>query len=294
MLERQITLPRDEQHWLELRSKDITSTEISALFDLSPYMTEFELFHRKKDNTVIDMSDNERVRWGRRLEDAIAFGVIEDHGLEARKCKEYFSLPSLRIGSSFDYMIKDGGILEIKNIDSLAFKEKWIVERGTVIEAPPHIELQVQHQMFVSGANYCIIAALVGGNKLTLLKREPDEFIAREIQKRATEFWNKKSILPRFPLDTRRVIALNGSSRQDISYTGDYAGLRELARAYKESCDQERKATEGKETLKAKIFQEMGQAENAHGEDFTISAKMTKSAKPYRMLKVILEGEQNE
>ena len=38
---------RSEQEWLDLRKKDITSTDVAALFNLSPYKTEFELYHEK-------------------------------------------------------------------------------------------------------------------------------------------------------------------------------------------------------------------------------------------------------
>ena len=62
----------DKQSWLENRLLDVTSTEVSALFNLNPYQTEFELYHQKKDKVVVAISDNERMAWGRRLEDSIA------------------------------------------------------------------------------------------------------------------------------------------------------------------------------------------------------------------------------
>ena len=42
-----------EQAWLQQRAKDVTSTEVSALFGLSPYMTEFELWHRKANAEIV-------------------------------------------------------------------------------------------------------------------------------------------------------------------------------------------------------------------------------------------------
>lgn len=42
-----------EAQWLGERKKDITSTEIPALYGLSPYKTEFELFHEKRDLSLI-------------------------------------------------------------------------------------------------------------------------------------------------------------------------------------------------------------------------------------------------
>ena len=74
-------IPEDNKHWLQLRTRDVTSTEVSALFGLNPWMTEFELWHNKKSQAVIEIEDNERMKWGRRLEDPIAQGVAEDTGL---------------------------------------------------------------------------------------------------------------------------------------------------------------------------------------------------------------------
>ena len=46
------------ESWLQERMKDITSTEVSALYGLSPYLTEYELFHTKKDGVVVRIEEN--------------------------------------------------------------------------------------------------------------------------------------------------------------------------------------------------------------------------------------------
>ena len=73
-----------EQHWLELRTRDLTSTDVAALFGLSPYKTAFELFHEKRDGQVVKLKPNERMKWGNRFESAIASSsvsvVIEPSG----------------------------------------------------------------------------------------------------------------------------------------------------------------------------------------------------------------------
>ena len=61
----EVIITRDEQHWLELRTKDLTSTDIAALFGLSPYKTAFELFHEKRDGQVVKLKPNERMKWGK-------------------------------------------------------------------------------------------------------------------------------------------------------------------------------------------------------------------------------------
>ena len=34
-----------QEHWLEIRKTDVTSTESAALFGMSPYMTHYDLWH---------------------------------------------------------------------------------------------------------------------------------------------------------------------------------------------------------------------------------------------------------
>src|ERR1700690_947728 len=144
-MNRETITPRDETHWHELRSKVITSTEVAALFGISPWMTLFELWHRKKNQTIVQIEPNTRMVWGNRLESAIANGVAEDYKLTIRPMKEFIQIPSWRLGASFDYAIDPDGGMEVKNVDGLAYKDGWLIQ-GDMIEAPPHIEIQGQTQ----------------------------------------------------------------------------------------------------------------------------------------------------
>jgi len=182
-----------EQEWLDLRKRDITSTDVSALFNLSPYKTEFELFHEKRDGVSGSFKATERMRWGNRLESAIAHGAAEDHGFTVQPLKVYMRDPDFRIGSSFDFEILSEqhgkGIMEIKNVDSLIYKRNWKDDGAGGIEAPEHIELQVQHQMLVSGYSYCAIVAMVGGNTTQVAYRKYDPAIGNAILSKVEQFW---------------------------------------------------------------------------------------------------------
>lgn len=184
---------QSEQEWLDLRTKDITSTDVAALFHLSPYKTEFELFHEKRDGVSGSFKASERMRWGNRLEAAIAHGAAEDHGFNIQPLKVYMRDPDLRIGSSFDFEIlhpeHGRGIMEIKNVDSLIYRRNWKDDGDGNIEAPEHIELQVQHQMLVSGYEWCAIVPFVGGNSTRIVFRRADKDIGNAITQRVTDFW---------------------------------------------------------------------------------------------------------
>ena len=190
------TIEIENQHqWLTERAKDVTSTEVSALFGLSPYLTEFELFHQKRDAVVVKIEPNERMKWGNRLESAIAQGAAEDMGWNIAKLNVYMRDQAARIGSSFDFKIKSSangpGILEVKNVDWVQYQKNWIDDGNGNIEAPEHIELQVQHQMEISGFEWCAIVALVGGNEQKIVLRNRDRDIGKSIREKTGEFWNR-------------------------------------------------------------------------------------------------------
>lgn len=206
-----------EADWLKHRLADVTSTESAALFGMSPYVTRFELWHRKKSGAAPDFNANERMSWGNRLEAAIAHGIADEQGWQIQPMKDYRRLPSERIGSSFDFEIlnhPDGPAhLEIKNVDYLAYRDGWILHDDGDIEAPEHIEMQIQHQMLVSGYPRTFIGALIGGNRGIVIERLRDEPVIAAIKRRIGEFW--KSVDdgiepdPIMPEDAQAVIRLN-------------------------------------------------------------------------------------
>lgn len=271
--------PKSESEWLELRTVDITSTEVGALFGLtdSSYIpTLFELWHRKKGNYSVEFEENDRSRWGKRLQDSIAKGIAEDNGWVVRPMTEYMRVPEHRLGASFDFSIEGTppGILEIKNVDSLVIKNKWIIE-GDDIEAPPAIELQLQHQLLVSNRPYGYIAALVGGNRVLLIRREADKKIHEAIIREADKFW--KSIdaneppKPDFERDAETIARLYNHAEPGKVINADME-IEDAMKLFKEA---NRAATEWaktKDSIKAHILTKIGDAEKVIGSNWTISA----------------------
>lgn len=276
---------RDKAHWLAERTQDLTSTDIAALFGCSPYKTHFELWHEKAAGTRNEIATNERMIWGTRLEATIAEGVAEDHGWTVRPMKQYMRLPVLRIGSSFDFSIDSGsgpvaamtgpGILEVKNVDSRVFRDGWIVE-DDYIEAPPHIEMQVQHQLLVTGRAWAAIAALVGGNDLRMVYRLADPEIHQAILAKAAAFWASIDAgaepAPDFTRDLETIARLYAHAEPGKVVQTDDARLVDLAAAYTEAAAAEKAATERQEAAKAEMLTLIGDAEKIVMPGFSISA----------------------
>jgi predicted phage-related endonuclease len=98
------------------------------------------------------------------------------------------------MGASLDYRViaheAGPGAFEIKNVDSLIFRQKFEQVEDGRVEAPPHIELQLQHQLAVTGYKWGMIGVLVGGNDPKLIRRSRIPSVIEVIEQKITEFWD--------------------------------------------------------------------------------------------------------
>src|SRR3546814_14288653 len=73
------------------RSSVVGASEVSALFGCNPWLTEFELWHRKAGNVATpDFAHNERTFWGTILEPVI-LAAASERSEERRVGKECVS-----------------------------------------------------------------------------------------------------------------------------------------------------------------------------------------------------------
>lgn len=293
-------IPKSRDEWLELRKLDVTSTEVSALFNASKYMTAYELALVKAGDIEDQFKESERSTWGNAFEAAIAQRVGEVYGVFVRKKSEYMRIPEIRMGASFDYEIigidpewtlnkygstllrgmyaKHGnGLLEIKNVDSLIFRNEW--EVGEAPEAPAHIEIQVQQQLHVAGNAWACLAALVGGNQLQLIPRFHDRAVCQTLAFRVSKFWLdlESGIYPEitYPDDAGIIRELHKFAEPGslMIATGDKAppGMLELIERYQQCARLEKKIKDRKQTAQAKLLQMIGTHEKVLTDIATIS-----------------------
>ena len=289
-----------EQHWHALRARTIGASEVAALFNQSPWMTRYGLWHLKKGTVERpDFGDNERIFWGSKLEPVIAAGIAEKEGWDIRKVHRYLLHKSVpRMGASLDFEIinhPDGaGCFEVKNVDRSVFYENWWVNDR--LEPPIHIELQLQHQLAVSGRNWGAVGALVGGNECHVVTRSRHETIISQIEKAVSDFWKSLDEDREPPVyderdydEVRRVFGLSvGGKEIDLTETNAASLCREIHRhsVTKKDAEQEERR------LKAELLLLLGDAEAALVPGFKVSAKtVTKAehivkATTYRSLSV--------
>jgi putative phage-type endonuclease len=295
-----------EEAWLAERAKDITSTEVAALFGCNPWMTEFELWHRKKGNVPTDFEANEAMEIGAEFEEPIAKSIAKKNGWEIKPKKAYTRLVGRRIGSSFDFEISSPfqSIFEIKNVGEASWFKYW-KEEGENIEAPVNLEFQFQHELLVSGADCLMVGAMVGGNKRKTLKRVPDKGIHEAILSKCEAFW--KSIdeniepKPNFEKDAAFIAQLFNKANKGKEAFADeeITALITGPNGYKEWKHDRDIAQKRMDEIKAKILMGIGTASKVTGDDFSISVGETKGStytvtrKPGRMFRINFKGEED-
>lgn len=304
MTKREIIEHASEAAWLADRRKFITSTEAAGLFDAGSYensRTFYELFHIKAG--LIEPKEFEggdRVKWGSRLESAIATGVAEDLGLIVEPMKVFITMPEFGMGSSFDYRVIgivedfDGdnefraafrahgpGIMECKSIDSMQFRRNWI-DDGETIEATPQIEAQAQWQLEVADLGWSVIAPLVGGNTPRPVLRLRDLDAGAAFRSKAAELWQRVRAglapEPNFAKDgdtIAKVYRDTDGSSVDLS---DNKRLGELCRAYKAAGEREKAAKAEKDAAKAEVLAIVKAAKSITAPGHKISAGTNKAS----------------
>lgn len=330
---RKKVIPKSRDHWLEMKAKYITSTEIGALFDISPYTTEFELYHRKKEGNVVEIDSNERMELGISLQSAIAEHIAGKQNWNVRNMDEFIYDDELRIGSSFDFSIESkirdtfmskgqsiplnvnispgdlsyhdsvkvitsaSDILEIKNVDSLIFRNTWEKDDDGKIVAPLHIEIQAQFQLLVSDRKVCYIGVCIGGNHIELLKRDRNEKIIAGILQKVKAFWQsiEDNIPPEpnFETDSEFIAGLYGYAEPDkLMDASENQQIADLASEYKKYATEQKEAKAKKKGVKAELLTLIGTAEKVLGNMFSISCgtvgpvHVEYDRKGYRMFKV--------
>ena len=271
-----------EAEWLKNRTRDITSTEVAALYGMSPYLTEFELWHRKASGEVVTIADNERMRWGRRLEAAIAEGIAEDQGWTVKPATTYARDPGLRMGASFDYFIgatddQTAGVLEIKNVDGLVYRDQWEEH-----QAPAHIELQLQAQLAVLGWSWGAIVPLVGGNEAHVLRRDRDDDICDDIRARVAEFWASIEAgtppKPDYVRDAEFIVKTLRANANAGEVLDADAQLDALIAEYGDAARAMKEAEQARDAAKARVLELAGTASKSRSAHGSVACGRTKDS----------------
>ena len=176
-----MTLTEYEQ-WLADRQNSVGGSEAATVMGINPFDTEFKLYMRKS-GLMPRVEETEAMRMGHVLEPVIAKLYQDETHRDTQDPGEYTirrldSFPDMhatldriilpiviatsanvtvRKPESVDKITKQG-VLQLKSVGTHMGKH-WDEQ------IPLYVQVQVQHEMFVSGLQWGSVAALIGGQR---------------------------------------------------------------------------------------------------------------------------------
>ena len=263
----------DRKEWLDVRQGGIGSSDAAAAVGLCPYKSQLELWMEKTGRTppeeVRPGQDDPRY-WGTLLEPMVAAAYQERTGHKVRKLNAVLQHPT------FPYMLAniDREIVGVPDVQVLECKTAG--ELGARLwkdGVPEYVQLQVQHQLAVTGKAAADVAVLLCGQQLEIHRIERDDEIIARLVVLETRFWEyvEKDIQPPADGSDSAAKALRQLYRGNDT-TADFTDDEDLGQTFDSLAElkEELDAMQDEaESLKQVIQQAMGDASKAvfaHGE----------------------------
>ncbi|CAD6557053.1 YqaJ viral recombinase family nuclease [Paraburkholderia metrosideri] len=182
-------LSRDE--WLSVRKNGIGGSDAAAAVGLSPYMSPLELWMVKtgRDAGLVrpDPTDtSEPVYWGTLLEPIVAAAYTQQTGNRVRKVNAVLQHPTI----PFMLANLDREIVGVPGVQILECKTAG--EFGARLwreGVPEYVQVQVQHQLAVTGKRAADVAVLLCGQKLDVHRIERDDALIARLIPLEAAFW---------------------------------------------------------------------------------------------------------
>lgn len=250
--------------WFAARREGISASEIAAVLGISPWESPFSLWHRKA-GTVAEQAGNDEMRWGSRVEAAIADEWAARHPeFAVRPAGLYASAERPWQLATPDRLVHQCGFiespepfaaLEVKNYGSW---DGWGDEGTDVI--PVHYRAQVLWQLDTLGLDLGYLGASITGqpprtfvipydpDDVALMRDAAEEFLARVREGRA----------PGIDEHTATTTALK-QLHPDLDETDATVAL-DLAEEYRAACAAQKAADAAKKAVENRLRDAMGRA----------------------------------
>ena len=278
-------LPRED--WLAVRKGGIGSSDAAAAVGLNPYKSQLELWLEKtgRDATLpkLDPHDEESpAYWGNVLEPVVAWHYSKRTKNKVRRINAVLQHPA----PDLPWMLAniDREVIGVDDVQILECKTAGI--NGALLwkeGVPEYVQLQVMHQLAVTGKQAADVAVLLGGQTLEIYRIERDEQMIARLIELERKFWQHVETDTPPPADgsASAEAALRCLYPEDNGQTIDFSGRAGLAAAYLE-LKAVRQSIAEKETreaqLKQMLQQAMGGATRAEFSNGYISWKKSKDS----------------
>lgn len=180
---------RTREEWLDARKSGIGGSDAAAVLGASPWKSPYALW-AEKTGLETDLTDNEVLRWGRVLEGPIADEYAKISGRKLQYPGEFAiqrhpSLPHMIC--SLDRVIEP---IDDRGPGSLSIKYVGPFKAGAWgEEAPIEYQVQLQHEMAVTGFKWAAFAVLIWGAGVKWMDVERNDNFIEALTDAERDFW---------------------------------------------------------------------------------------------------------
>lgn len=277
------TLSRDE--WLEVRKHGIGSSDAAAAVGLNPYKSQLTLWMEKTgrdaDMPKPDPHDTTApVYWGTLLEPIVAASYTQQTGRRVRKVNAVLQHPERPwMLANIDREVIGAGDVQILECKTAGEFGARLWKDGV----PEYVQLQVQHQLAVTGKQAADVAVLLCGQQLQVHRIHRDDALIAKLMMLQERFWHYVTTDTPPPVDgsDSASTALQYLYPRDNSERLDFTQDSQMSALFADLLDARFQAEKYKnleEQFKQKIQQAMGDASHAAFETGAVSWRRCKDS----------------
>ena len=278
-------LPRED--WLAVRKQGIGSSDAAAAVGLNPYKSQLELWLEKtgRDGNLpkTDPHDEESpAYWGNLLEPIVAAHYTKRTGNRVRRINAVLQHPDpdkAWMLANIDREVTSASDVQILECKTAGINGARLWKEGV----PEYVQLQVQHQLGVTGKTAADVAVLLGGQHLEIHRIERDEALIVRLVQLEKQFWDYVETDTPPPADGSESaeLALRCLYPEDQGQTVDFSHDRTLSATFADLvsvrqsiADYEKLEAQFKQTIQ----QAIGGASKAIFETGTVTWKKAKDS----------------
>ena len=193
------TLDLWRDQWLEVRKRGIGSSDAAAAVGLNPYQSQLALWLQKTGRDTapasgpLDTSASDCIQedlspmyWGSLLEPIVAAHYTRRTGNRVRRINAVLQHPEHPwMLANIDREVMGAADVQLLECKTAGIQGARLWRDGV----PEYVQLQVQHQLAVTGKQAADVAVLLGGQELQVFRIERDDELIGKLIALEREFW---------------------------------------------------------------------------------------------------------
>ncbi|WNK21211.1 YqaJ viral recombinase family protein [Halomonas piscis] len=274
----------DRSAWLNIRQGGIGSSDAAAAIGLHPYKSQLELWLEKTGRQPgMTEPDKEAqltspLHWGQVLEPIVADHYAKHTGYRVQRVNAILQHTKYRwMMANLDREVVGNADVEVLECKTAGVHGARLWKDGV----PEYVQVQVMHQLAVTGQQVADVAVLLGGHELQIHRIERDEAMIEQLIALERQFWDcvEQDIPPQangtesddralrqlFPRDDGEILDFT----EDGELSQAFAALQQVRQQLDTAKKQEAK-------LKHRLQQAMGTATQATFPSGSLSWKQSK------------------